>query len=177
MPLVHVQLIHKVRKWDNSLLHHFNHYHRVIFLQHREAIDQETQTAHIPPRFCTSHWTPGPLLPIAIFFINGNFVFLSLCPYLDTWSYLSLVLKATTSNPFSVLFPGEEQFYSPTRCKGLAGQPVPSSTPRPTRPPPPPTSDGLSKLPPLGESRRQRVKGAEQRLYSKSCMLTSPKSF
>lgn len=106
MPLVHVQLILKVRKWDNSLLHHFNHYHQVISLQHREAIDQETQRAHTPPGFCISHRTPGPLLSIAIFFINGNFVFVSLCPYLDTWSYLSLSgFESNHIEPFQCSLP------------------------------------------------------------------------
>lgn len=59
-------------------------------LQHREAIDQETKTAHTPLLFCIPHLIPGPLLFLAIFFINGSFVILSPNSYLGIWSYLSL---------------------------------------------------------------------------------------
>lgn len=124
---------------------------------------------HTLPLVSASHTGPqDPSFPL-LFSLSMEtlFSFLSAPTWTPNLICLCLVLKATTLNPFNVHFPGEEQFYSPTRCKGLAGQPVPSSTPRPTRPPPPPTSDGLCKLPPLGGEQKAESKGCRTKALFK----------
>lgn len=114
MPLVHVQLILKVRKWGaNSLLHHFNHYHQVISLQHREAIDQETQRAHTPPGFCISHRTPRTPPFHCYFLYQWKLCFLSLPLPGHLILSVSVWFESNHIEPFQCSLPWRGAVYSP----------------------------------------------------------------